>query len=123
MIAADTLALLLLQITVILIVAKLTAALVARAGQPAVIGEMIGGLLLGPSVFGWLAPSVHRAVFPAGSTGALQLLSQIGVILFMFLVGCELDLTRVRAPLRGLPSSSATRASPPRCCSAFRCPG
>ena len=95
MIAADTLALLLLQITMILIVAKLTAALVARAGQPAVIGEMLGGLLLGPSVFGWLAPSVHRAVFPAGSTGTLQLLSQIGVILFMFLVGCELDLTRV----------------------------
>jgi Kef-type K+ transport system membrane component KefB len=95
MIAPGTLALLLLQITVILIVAKLTAALVARAGQPAVIGEMLGGLLLGPSVFGWLAPSVHHGLFPAGSTGTLQLLSQIGVILFMFLVGCELDLTRV----------------------------
>jgi len=100
MIAANTLALLLLQITVILIVAKLTAALVARAGQPAVIGEMLGGLLLGPSLFGWVAPSVHRAIFPAGSTGTLQLLSQIGVILFMFLVGCGLDLTRVTRSAR-----------------------
>jgi len=95
MIGSDTLALLLLQIALILIVAKVTAALVVRAGQPAVIGEMLGGLLLGPSVFGWLAPSLHRGLFPAGSTGTLQLLSQIGVILFMFLVGCELDLTRV----------------------------
>ena len=49
MITADALALLLLQITVILAAAKLTAAAVARAGQPAVVGEMLGGILLGPS--------------------------------------------------------------------------
>jgi Kef-type K+ transport system membrane component KefB len=92
---ASPLAVLLLQITTILVIAKLTAAIVARAGQPAVVGEMLGGILLGPSFFGWLWPSVHRAVFPAGTTATLQLLSQIGVILFMFLVGCELDLTRL----------------------------
>src|SRR5262249_1994380 len=84
----------LLQITTILVIAKVTAAIVARAGQPAVVGEMLGGILLGPSFFGWLWPSVHRTVFPADTTATLQLLSQIGVILFMFLVGCELDLTR-----------------------------
>ena len=95
MTAASPLALLLLQITAILVIAKLTAALVARAGQPAVVGEMLGGILLGPSFFGWLWPATHRALFPAESIGTLQLLSQIGVILFMFLVGCELDLTRV----------------------------
>jgi len=95
MIARDALAILLLQITVILVVAKLMAALLARAGQPAVIGEMLGGILLGPSFFGWLFPALHRAVFPAQTLGTLQLLSQIGVILFMFLVGSELDLTRV----------------------------
>ena len=95
MIPRDALAILLLQITVILVVAKLTAALVARAGQPAVVGEMLGGILLGPSFFGWLSPTVHHALFPAETTATLQLLSQIGVILFMFLVGCELDLSRV----------------------------
>jgi len=100
MITADALALLLLQITVILAAAKLTAAAVARAGQPAVVGEMLGGILLGPSFFGWLTPPVHRALFPADATGSLQLLSQIGVILFMFLVGSELNLSRVRRNAR-----------------------
>jgi Kef-type K+ transport system membrane component KefB len=100
MITADALALLLLQVTVILAVAKLTAAAVARAGQPAVVGEMLGGILLGPSFFGSLMPAVHRALFPADATGTLQLLSQIGVILFMFLVGCELNLSRVRRNAR-----------------------
>jgi Kef-type K+ transport system membrane component KefB len=95
MTAASPLAVLLLQITAILVIAKVTAALVARAGQPAVVGEMLGGILLGPSFFGWLWPSFHRVLFPADTTATLQLLSQIGVILFMFLVGCELDLNRL----------------------------
>jgi Kef-type K+ transport system membrane component KefB len=100
MITGDALALLLLQITAILVVAKLTAAAVARAGQPAVVGEMLGGILLGPSFFGSWWPAVHRALFPSDATGTLQLLSQIGVILFMFLVGCELNLGRVRRNAR-----------------------
>jgi len=113
MIAGDALAILLLQITVILVVAKLTAALVARAGQPAVVGEMLGGILLGPSFFGWLSPAVHRALFPRETTGTLQLLSQIGVILFMFLVGCELDLSRVTRNARtAVVVSSAGIAAP-----------
>jgi len=95
MTGGSALAVLLLQITTILVIAKLTAALVARAGQPAVVGEMLGGILLGPSFLGWLWPSVHRALFLPEATVTLQLLSQIGVILFMFLVGCELDLARV----------------------------
>jgi Kef-type K+ transport system membrane component KefB len=100
MMGRDALTILLLQIVVILAVAKLTAALVKRAGQPAVVGEMLGGILLGPSCAGWLVPTVHRAVFAPEHLGALQLLSQIGVILYMFLVGCDLDLTRVRRNAR-----------------------
>ena len=96
MMPASPLAVLLLQITVILVIAKLTAAIDARAGQPAVVGEMLGGILLGPSFFGWLWPSVHRAVIPADTTATLQLLSQIGVILFMFTVGLDLDPAHLR---------------------------
>src|SRR5262245_33290853 len=62
MTAASPLAVLLLQITAILVIAKVTAALVARAGQPAVVGEMLGGILLGPSFFGWLWPSVRSGM-------------------------------------------------------------
>jgi Kef-type K+ transport system membrane component KefB len=66
-------------------------------GQPPVIGEMIAGLLLGPSFLGWLAPSWYQQLFPASSLPALNGLSQIGLVLFMFLVGLRLDLGEVKA--------------------------
>ena len=66
-------------------------------GQPPVIGEIIAGLLLGPSFLGWFAPSWYEQLFPASSLPALNGLSQIGLILFMFLVGLRLDLSEVRA--------------------------
>lgn len=84
--------LLLLQVIVIVAAAKGLGALMLRIGQPPVIGEMIAGILLGPSLLGLLAPAAHSFLFPASSLGVLQLLSQIGVILFMFVVGMELDL-------------------------------
>ncbi|OYW29917.1 MAG: hypothetical protein B7Z47_04250 [Chthoniobacter sp. 12-60-6] len=60
------------------------------------VGEMAAGILLGPSLFGWLAPEAFQFVFPASSFGILKLLSQIGVCLFMFAVGMELDTGHVR---------------------------
>jgi len=65
-------------------------------GQPAVIGEMIAGILLGPSCLGMLSPGAQAFVFPAASLDTLQLLSQIGIILFMFVVGIELDVQHLR---------------------------
>ncbi|HYN20149.1 MAG TPA: cation:proton antiporter, partial [Thermoanaerobaculia bacterium] len=94
--AAEPLSLLLLQIVVIVIAARLTGALFARMGQPAVIGEMVAGILLGPSLLGWLSPGGLEFLFPAPSLAALKLFSQIGVILFMFLVGMDLDLRHLR---------------------------
>jgi len=67
-----------------------------RLGQPGVVGEMVAGILLGPSLFGLIAPGAFHFVFPVGSLGALQLFSQIGVCLFMFAVGMELDLSHLR---------------------------
>src|SRR5690349_9835769 len=81
---------LLLQLAVILGVARALAALLGRFGQPPVIGEMIAGLALGPIVFGALAPDLHAWLFPPDQLAPLQGLSQIGLVLFMFVVGAEL---------------------------------
>jgi len=90
-----TLVLLLLQIAVILAVCRLLHELCERIGQPPVIGEIIAGLLLGPSLLGWLAPALFARLFPPASLPALNALSQIGLVLFMFLVGLHLDLGEV----------------------------
>jgi Kef-type K+ transport system membrane component KefB len=89
--------LLLLQIAVILAVCRLLHAIAGRIGQPAVIGEIIAGLLLGPSFLGWFAPGLYTRLFPAASLPVLNELSQIGLVLFMFLVGLHLDLAEVYA--------------------------
>lgn len=87
---------LLLQLVVILVCSRLAGRLFVRLGQPSVIGEMAAGILLGPSLFGWLMPGWFAAVFPPPSLETLKLLSQIGVCLFMFVVGMELDLRQMR---------------------------
>jgi len=83
---------LLLQLIVIILAARLVGRLFSRLGQPAVIGEMVAGILLGPSLLGLALPATEAFLFPPASLGALGLLSQIGVILFMFVVGIEVDL-------------------------------
>jgi Kef-type K+ transport system membrane component KefB len=82
---------LLIQIVVILLSARLAGWLFRTIEQPTVMGEMVAGILLGPSLLGWVAPGVSAALFPAASLGFLNSLSQIGLLLFMFLVGVELN--------------------------------
>lgn len=86
------LTILLLQITLILIVGRLVAFLFKKIKQPAVIGEMAAGILMGASFLGYYFPEVSQFIFPAQSIGTLNLLSQVGLVLFMFIVGLELDL-------------------------------
>jgi Kef-type K+ transport system membrane component KefB len=83
---------LLLQIIVIIIAARLFGAVFRRIGQPPVMGEMIAGIALGPSVLGLLFPQAIAFLFPPSSMNTLGVLSQIGVVLFMFIVGLELDI-------------------------------
>jgi len=90
------LALLLLQVLVIVVAARSLGALFQKIHQPPVIGEMVAGILLGPSLLGWVAPAAQSFLFPADSLGALRLLSQVGVILFMFVVGIELNFDHLR---------------------------
>lgn len=87
---------LLMQLIVVIGAARILGAWARRIGQPTVIGEIVAGILLGPSLLGFLLPWSQAFLFPATSLGALQLLSQIGVILFMFVVGVELDLRHLR---------------------------
>ncbi|MBL8033965.1 MAG: cation:proton antiporter, partial [Leptospiraceae bacterium] len=81
------------QIAAIILVARSLGWLCRRIGQPAVIGEIVAGILLGPSLMGWVAPEFSKALFPPQSFTYLQYLSQVGLILFMFVIGSELDLT------------------------------
>ena len=83
---------LLLQIIVIVIIARVFGFLFNKISQPAVIGEIVAGVVLGPSVFGLFFPHSSQFLFPAASLGNLQFLSQVGLILFMFVIGIELDL-------------------------------
>jgi Kef-type K+ transport system membrane component KefB len=86
------LALLLLQIITIILVARILGFFCKKIGQPSVIGEIVAGIMLGPSFAGMYFPDFSAFLFPAKSLGNLQFLSQIGLILFMFVVGMELDL-------------------------------
>lgn len=90
------LAMLLLQIIAIILVARLFGWVFKKLRQPTVIGEIIAGIALGPSLLGLYLPEVSAALFPPASLGNLQFLSQIGLILFMFVIGMELDLKVLR---------------------------
>ena len=86
------LAILLAQIITIIIVARFFGWVFRKIGQPSVIGEIIAGIVLGPSLLGLYFPEFSLDLFPVESLGNLQFLSQIGLILFMFVIGMELDL-------------------------------
>jgi len=90
------LALLLAQIVTIIVVAKFFGWICVKLKQPSVIGEMIAGIVLGPSLVGLYFPEFSAFMFPKESLPNLQFLSQIGLILFMYIVGMELDLSVLR---------------------------
>jgi Kef-type K+ transport system membrane component KefB len=91
-----------IQIVVILVFANLIGYGLSKIRQPIVIGEILAGILLGPSFLGRISPSVSRSLFPENSLNVLMILSQIGLILFMFAIGAELELKAVRTRLTGL---------------------
>lgn len=94
------LAILLAQIVTIILVARFFGWICRKIGQPTVIGEMLAGIALGPSLFGAYFPELFGTLFPKESIVNLKFLSQIGLILFMFVVGMELDLKILRTKVK-----------------------
>ena len=82
----------LLALTVIMLTARLVGSVFAKINQPAVIGEVVGGILLGPSLLGRIAPDLQASLLRPEAAPLLGVIAQLGVILYMFLVGLELDL-------------------------------
>ena len=94
------LAILLAQIVTIIFVARFFGWICRRIGQPTVIGEMLAGIALGPSLFGAYFPDLFPVLFPTESIVNLKFLSQIGLIFFMFVIGMELDLKVLRTKVK-----------------------
>ena len=88
--------LLLLQMTTVLLTALVFGWIARKLGQARVIGEIIGGIFLGPSVFGRIAPHASASLFPQSSLGPFDVLSTVGLILFLFLIGSQLEYEHLR---------------------------
>jgi Kef-type K+ transport system membrane component KefB len=89
-------AMLLLQIISILIVSRIFSYIFAKLGQPTVIGEILAGIILGPSVLGYYFPDAFNFLFTPASLSNLYILSQVGLVLFMFTIGMELDMKSLK---------------------------
>jgi Kef-type K+ transport system membrane component KefB len=87
----------LVQIAIIIVTARLGGYLARRMGQPRVVGEIVAGLVLGPSLFGMLAPETFHLVFQSTDAMPISIMSQIGLIMLMFQIGLQFDFSHLRA--------------------------
>jgi Kef-type K+ transport system membrane component KefB len=102
-----------LQLAFIILVCRLVGWAARHVGQPQAVAEMMAGFLLGPSFFGWVAPAWQAALFPAEAMPPLYICSQIGLVLYMFVVGLEFDIALLtRHARRALSVSIAGVAAP-----------
>jgi len=85
----------LLQIGLIIVAARVAGHAARRLGQPRAVGEIVAGLMLGPSLFGAVAPDAFRWLFRSVDAAPLTIMSQIGLILLMFQVGLEFDFSHL----------------------------
>jgi Kef-type K+ transport system membrane component KefB len=89
-----------LQFALLLVACRVVGWLVRPLGQPQVVAEMLTGVLLGPSLLGWLAPGLFARLFPRESMPIIYCTAQVGLVLYMFLIGMEFDLQLLRRRAR-----------------------
>ena len=100
---------LVLAAAVIIVAARLVGGLFQRINQPQVVGEIVAGVVLGPSLLGRIAPSLSHALFAQQMLPFLDVFSQVGLLFFMFLIGLELDLRLIRG--RGQAAATVSHMS------------
>ena len=86
----------LLALAIVIVASRAAGWAISKIGQPRVHGEILAGILLGPSLLGVVWPRALGFVFPTEIVGALKVLAQIGLVMFMFLIGLDLDLRKLR---------------------------
>ena len=102
----DTLWHLLLAMAAVVAVGRLLGRVFALVGQPPVIGEVVGGIFLGPSLLGYISPAAYLFILPSTVAPFLSVVAQLGVILYMFLVGLELNLELLRRRVHAVVATS-----------------
>jgi Kef-type K+ transport system membrane component KefB len=102
-----------LSLVIVLLAARLVGIVAVKLGQPRVMGEVIAGLLLGPSVLGAISPNLQAAAFPTDTLPALGVAANLGLIFYMFLVGLEVDREQLKGrAVQALTISNASVALP-----------
>jgi Kef-type K+ transport system membrane component KefB len=109
----ETVAAFFLAVVVVMLFARLMGAAVAHFRQPRVMGEVLAGIVLGPTVFGLLFPDLQRALFPSDVIPLIGVVANLGLIFYMFLVGLELDLSQLRGRLAQTAAISNTGVAIP----------
>jgi len=102
-----------IDIAIIMIVARLFGRLAIKVGQPPVVGEILAGIALGPSLLGLLPGDLDGRLFPPDVLPYLNILAQLGLVLFMFIVGLELDMLLIRGRERIAGTISASSVALP----------
>ena len=102
-----------IAVVVVMLAARLMGQLAARIGQPRVMGEVLAGILLGPTLFGALLPDIQRAVFPPDVIPFIGVAANLGLIFYMFLVGLEIDTTQLKGRISQTAAISNTGVAIP----------
>ncbi len=111
-------AIFLAELVLLILVGRLLGEAMQRVGQPAVMGQLLAGILLGPSLFGWLWPDAQHWIFPAAKEqkSMIDAVSQVGILLLLLLTGMETDLALVRKVRRAATSVALSGVAVPFCC-------
>jgi Kef-type K+ transport system membrane component KefB len=103
----------LLAVAIVMLVARLFGAAAVKVSQPRVMGEVVAGITLGPTIFGWLAPGLQAALFPTDILPAFGIAANLGLVFYMFLVGLELDPKQLKGRVSQAAAISNTSVALP----------